>query len=86
MRCGGCANTLKKALTPTFPDIEIDILEKSITLTLENEEQKTLLNETLLSLGYPLAENTLDFVDNATAKAKSVVSCMIGKFSKEENS
>jgi hypothetical protein len=37
------------------------------------------LSKALRELGYPLAEEEMSFMDSTSAKAKSFVSCAIGK-------
>ena len=80
VKCGGCANTLKTKLEPIFGEIEVnlDVMPREITLDI-NEEQIPELREALKSLGYPMSDEDLGFVENTTAKAKSFVSCAIGK-------
>jgi len=80
VKCGGCANTLKTKLEPKFGEVEVnlDVMPREITLDI-NEEQIPELREALKSLGYPMSDEDLGFVENTTAKAKSFVSCAIGK-------
>ena len=80
VKCGGCANTLKTKLEPIFGEVEVnlDVMPREITLNIEDyEEQK--LRDILKKIGYPMADEDLGFVENTTAKAKSFVSCTIGK-------
>lgn len=81
MRCGGCANTIRKALASEFGDVEIDVVTKSITLNIPEGQNKETLGEKLQSLGYPLIDKELGFLDDTTAKMKSIVSCAVGKIS-----
>ena len=80
VKCGGCANTLKTKLEPKFGEVEVnlDVMPRQITLD-ANEEQIPELREALKSLGYPMSDENLGFVEDTTAKAKSFVSCAIGK-------
>jgi len=82
VKCGGCANTLKTKLEPKFGEVEVnlDVMPREITLDI-NEEQTPELREALKSLGYPMSDENLGFVEDTTAKAKSFVSCAIGKMS-----
>ena len=82
VKCGGCANTLKTKLEPKFGEVEVnlDVMPREITLDI-NEEQIPELRGALKSLGYPLSDENLGFVEDTTAKAKSFVSCAIGKMS-----
>jgi len=81
VKCGGCANTLMTKLQDQFGEIEVNLEVMPREITLEIEDAKvTALREALKSLGYPMADETLRFVENTTAQAKSFVSCAVGKF------
>ncbi len=85
VKCGGCANTLKKALKDDFGDVEVDLEKMPREITLElDENQKDTLKLKLRSLGYPLAEDELSPLQNVGAKAKSFVSCAIGKMDQDK--
>ena len=81
IKCGGCASTLKSKLLEDFGEVEVNLeLEpREITLDITDEKIESL-REALLSLGYPMEGEDLGFLQNNTAKAKSFVSCAIGKF------
>lgn len=87
VKCGGCANTLKTKLEPFFGEIEVnlEVMPREITLSLEPEKEQELRKE-LRALGYPMSDEHLGFVQDSTAKAKSFVSCAVGRFelSKEQ--
>ena len=80
VKCGGCANTLKEELFQTFGEVEVDLSKtpREIILDIEDEQMETLA-KSLKKIGYPLSTETMSFVENTTAKAKSFVSCAIGK-------
>ena len=80
VKCGGCANTLKTKLKENFGDIEVDleVHPRKITLDIE-ENQKEELQKKLRALGYPLSTDELSTFENIGTKAKSFVSCAIGK-------
>jgi len=80
VKCGGCANTLKTKLKESFGEIEVDleVHPRKITLDIE-ENQKEELQKKLRSLGYPLSTDQLSTLENVGIKAKSFVSCAIGK-------
>ena len=84
IRCGGCANSIKKALKDKFDNIEIDVENKKVTLDIESIEDEEFLRNTLRKLGYPLNDEKLTTFQNIGLKAVSVASCSIGKFSKKE--
>ncbi|MBD3842142.1 MAG: heavy-metal-associated domain-containing protein [Campylobacterales bacterium] len=81
VKCGGCANTLKTKLAQKFGniDVDLDVMPRQISLEIV-EDDIDELREELKKLGYPMTDEKLDFLDTNTAKAKSFVSCAIGKF------
>lgn len=84
VKCGGCANTLKKSLLEEFGEVEVDLDVEPRIITLEVEEEKIpKLRQELKSLGYPMSDENLSGFDTFTTSAKSYVSCAIGKMSKE---
>jgi copper chaperone CopZ len=80
VKCGGCAHTLKTKLAERFGSVEVDleVFPREITLEIEPDDVE-VLGEALKKLGYPLSSERLGFVDLGTSKAKSFVSCAIGK-------
>ncbi len=80
VKCGGCANTLKKALKDDFGDVEVNLetMPREITLDIEEDKMESLKLK-LRSLGYPLSDDELSALQNVGAKAKSFVSCAVGK-------
>jgi len=81
VKCSGCANTLMSKLVNEFGAIEVnlDVMPREISLEIEKEKIPKL-REALKSLGYPMADEQLGFMENTTAQAKSFVSCAVGKF------
>lgn len=80
VKCGGCANTLKKALKDEFGEVEVDLsVTPRVIKVLINETQLDKLKLKLRSLGYPLVTDELSTMQNLQTKAKSFVSCAIGK-------
>lgn len=79
LKCGGCANSITNALQKIegVSKIDINVAESNIQIELSDSVDRALLTEKLAKLGYPEAgtENTL------TQKAKSFVSCAIGRVS-----
>ena len=85
VKCGGCANTLKKSLAEQFGDVEVDLEVTPRKITLEIEpDQEEALKLTLRKIGYPLARDELGTFATIETKAKSFVSCAIGKMGSEE--
>ncbi|MCK9162357.1 MAG: heavy-metal-associated domain-containing protein [Arcobacter butzleri] len=83
VKCGGCANTLKKGLKSEFGEVEVDLekFPRVITLLIDDTKIDTLKSK-LRSMGYPLVTDELSTIENIQTKAKSFVSCAIGKFDK----
>jgi hypothetical protein len=70
-------------LEPVFGKVEVDLEKEPREITLDIEEtQREILAQRLKSLGYPLVGEAMGFVENGTAKAKSFVSCAVGKINR----
>lgn len=78
LKCGGCANTITKKLSESFSDVSVDVEAKTVTFELA-EEQIEEAKATLKSLGYPVKGEELGFLADKGAKAKSFVSCAVGR-------
>ena len=80
VKCGGCANTLKKSLLDEFGkiDVNLDVEPREITVELK-EGQNEELTLKLRQLGYPLVADELSAFGTVSTTAKSFVSCAIGK-------
>ena len=82
IKCGGCAGTITKKLSTTFDTDKIDInIEQGVVNIDLDDARKNELVKVLLDLGYPETDSVHGF-DSAKAKAKSFVSCAIGKIDK----
>lgn len=79
LKCGGCANTITKGISSieAIQNVLVNVDESTVTFSYETEAQVNEVKNKLKSLGYPEdgEANTLG------AKAKSYVSCAIGKMS-----
>lgn len=83
VKCEGCAATLKKKLFEEFGRVEVDLEKEPRQITLEiADEQIDVLRGALKKMGYPMASEKMGFVEANSAKAKSFVSCAIGKIEK----
>lgn len=82
IKCEGCANSIKKALAPHLAFIEIDLTKEPriVTVEIEKAEDEEFLKRTLKNLGYPLVTEKTGFIETKALKAKSFVSCAVGKF------
>jgi len=79
LKCGGCANTITKNITAIehISNVIIKVEESSVAFDSYTPETVELVKEKLKSLGYP-EDGT---ANNLGSKAKSYVSCAIGKMS-----
>jgi copper chaperone CopZ len=77
LKCGGCANTIKNKLDSfeTLSDLDINNDLNTVSFTYGDDNTLSAVKEELLKLGYPVVgdKNAL------TTKAKSFVSCAIGR-------
>ena len=83
IRCGGCANTIRTALDMEgFTSVRVDLLcdPRKVTADIEDDEHLELFKTVLRKHGYPLVDEKMNFVNSAGLKAKSFVSCAVGKF------
>ncbi len=80
VKCGGCASTLKSKLKEPFGEVEVDLekMPREITLYVETPKVEAL-RAALRKLGYPMSDEKLNLFDTTTTKAKSFVSCAIGR-------
>jgi copper chaperone CopZ len=85
IKCGGCANTVKKNLSSRFEDVDVnlEVMPRIVTVDIKNDEDEKFLVETLKSLGYPLADEETSSMEKVGLKAKSFVSCAIGKMTQD---
>jgi len=81
IRCGGCANTITKKLQEDerVKSVNVDIENQAITLV-SDEDIQADVTKVLLGLGYP-EKGSVEGIKALKGKAKSVVSCAIGKIS-----
>ena len=81
IKCGGCAGTISKRLNEmeVVSDCQVDVEAGTVTVT-GDESHKMQVSELLLNLGYPEI-GTAEGLKAAKAKAKSFVSCAVGKMS-----
>lgn len=76
LKCGGCGATIKKGLLSLENVNEVEVnVEKSIISITSEIENAALIKEKLSKLGYPEVGDKNTIVQ----KAKSFVSCAIGK-------
>ncbi len=81
IKCGGCANsiTTKLADIEGVNDVTVDV-ENGIVRAEGSDGLQETLTASLLSMGYP-ESGTTEGIEAAKAKAKSFVSCAVGRMS-----
>jgi copper chaperone len=79
IKCGGCASTIEKQLRKlnTVNAVSIDIEAGRVTVEAAATDREQLV-ATLLKNGYP-EKGTAEGIKAAQARARSFVSCAIGK-------
>lgn len=77
IKCGGCEATIAKSIKkiPQVTGVTVDITAGVITVT--GEVDAALIRDTLDHLGYPVQGH-----NSIMAKAKSFVSCAIGRMAR----
>lgn len=79
LKCGGCANTITKNISTieAITNVLVNVDESTVTFGYETAAKLAEVKDKLKTLGYPEdgAANSLG------SKAKSYVSCAIGKMS-----
>lgn len=77
LKCTGCANTIHKKASQVsgISNIEVNVEESSIRFNANKQSDIKALKEVLAKNGYPSS----DEINTTLQKAKSYVSCAIGK-------
>ncbi|WP_422089556.1 heavy-metal-associated domain-containing protein [Tenacibaculum ovolyticum] len=79
LKCGGCANTIINGLKSINEVSEVNVnVEKSLVTLFTNETTLLIVKEKLSKLGYPEVGDK----NTVLHKAKSFVSCAVGKVNK----
>jgi copper chaperone len=84
IKCGGCASTIRTRLEAMegVTTIDVDIGNGIVTVDAD-EDTRAVVTAKLLKLGYP-ESGTAEGIAAAKAKAKSFVSCAVGRISGED--
>lgn len=82
LKCGGCANTITKAMNSLegISQAVVDIENNSVTFEYTEEDQLVIAEKKLSDLGYPIDKDP----NSLLKKAKSYVSCAVGRMSDSE--
>ena len=79
IRCGGCANSIRKALSTVDGVTSVAVEIEQGEVRVEGEPAaRAVVARRLLELGYP-EKGTASGIGSAAAKTKSFVSCAIGR-------
>ncbi len=80
LKCGGCANTILNSISKlkNVQDIDITVESSKVSFNYETTDDLNTVKNTLSKIGYPVIgeENSI------TKKAKSYISCAIGRVTK----
>ena len=79
IKCGGCAGTIKKKLISDsrVSHVEVDVEQGMVTID-ATDDARNDFSEALLKMGYPEI-GTAEGMAATKAKAKSFVSCAVGR-------
>jgi copper chaperone CopZ len=79
LKCGGCANTITKNVSSidAVTEVLVNVEKSAISFYYPSEEKLIEVKEKLKTLGYPEDGEA----NSLGSKAKSYVSCAIGKMS-----
>lgn len=82
LKCGGCANTITKAMNSLdgISQAIVDVEENSVTFEYETDDQVVAAEKKLSDLGYPVDKDP----NSLLKKAKSYVSCAVGRITDTE--
>ncbi len=81
LKCGGCEQTILNSLRKLegIDDVSVHLEDASVSFRYRSEDHLNEVHDTLSKLGYPVIgdKNTL------VKKAKSFVSCAVGRMHKD---
>lgn len=79
LKCGGCANTITSTLSKlsNISNVNVNVEKAEVELDFLNDLDLEKVKEALKSIGYPEVGDANSF----GTKAKSYVSCALGKMS-----
>ena len=83
IKCGGCAKTVQNSLQDEFGEVDVDLEQEPrvVTLEIKDDEHEQLFKKKMRNLGYPMEDDELGKFTQTGLKAKSFVSCAVGKMS-----
>jgi len=79
LKCSGCAANISKQLSSLegISSLNVNVEEGSVSFDYENADQFEAVHKKLIALGYPFDDDANSLI----TKAKSYVSCAIGRMS-----
>ena len=82
LKCGGCANTIKKGLQSLngVEEITVNVETSEVSFTINDESLLQSIKDKLSKMGYPEVGTS----NSTLQKAKSFVSCAVGRMSSQE--
>jgi copper chaperone len=85
IKCGGCANTIKESLKSEFGEVDVDLMQEPriVTLEIKDEQAELDFRKKMKSLGYPMEDEEMGTFTKGSLKAKSFISCAIGKINQK---
>ncbi len=85
IKCSGCANTVKESLKSEFGEVDVDLEQEPrvVTLEIKDGQAEQSFRKKMRSLGYPMEDEDLGTFTKGSLKAKSFVSCAIGKMNQK---
>ncbi|MFO8152827.1 heavy-metal-associated domain-containing protein [Thioalkalivibrio sp.] len=83
IKCGGCAGSIRKGLAALegVDAVEVDIEGGVVEVEAADERRDEIMRK-LASMGYP-ATGSVQGLKSAGAKARSYVSCAVGRMDKD---
>ena len=83
LKCGGCANTIKKGIVSIdgISEVSVDLETSKVTIDSDNDSVILSVKEKLSKMGYP----EIGDANTMLHKAKSFVSCASGRMSEKNN-
>lgn len=82
IKCGGCASSIRSGLLkiPGVESVEVDVGGESVLIAADRDV-RTVAIQALRKMGYP-ERGSVEGVEAFGAKAKSFVSCAVGRLDK----
>ncbi|SDX78103.1 Copper chaperone CopZ [Lutibacter oricola] len=82
LKCGGCANSIKKGILGIdgVSVVDVDLETSKVLVEIDNEAVLEVVKQKLSSMGYPEVGDA----NTVIHKAKSFVSCATGRMSTEK--